>query len=347
MKKLLLLLAFASATVAEAQLLQSENFNSLLNGDVGTDMTGVTPGQDNWLTFTSNGAAPTTGTNAGNSNFQIVDNGFDGTIGLKIVSSNGNKGNRFMWKADFAALWDTRTAGNEIIEIEYDLFTGPATTSTAQVGVRLYGLDGTTARVLNGFVYNMNTRELEGVAYLNNAGTFGTYLVNLAAAPGLILNENTWYRIGFAYDTVTGETIWNPGTGSTGLPAANWAGPFLVDEIDFISAVPTTNAAESEIIFDNLTVKATATEALLGVTEIQDVSFAVSPNPATDIVTITTNEILNSVELFDVNGRVVKNVDFKSSTNSNQVNVSDLSSGIYMMKITSDKGTATKKLVIE
>lgn len=347
MKKLLLLLSFASATFAEAQILQSENFNSLLNGDVGTDMTGVTAGQDNWFTFTSNGAAPTTGTNAANSNFQIVDNGFDGTIGLKIVSSNGNKGSRFMWKADFATLWGTRTPGNEIIEIEYDLFTGPTTTSTAQVGVRLYGLDGTTSRVLNGFVYNMGTKELEGVAYLNNAGTFGTYLVNLAAAPGLILTENTWYRIGFAYDTVTGETIWNPGTGSTGLPAANWAGPFLLDEIDFVSAAPTTNATESEIIFDNLTVKATATEALLGVAEIEDASFGVFPNPANDIVTITTNETLKSVELFDINGRMVKSVDFKSNAVNNQVNVSDLSSGIYMMKIASDKGTVTKKLIIE
>jgi Secretion system C-terminal sorting domain len=342
MKKLLLLLFLGSATFAEAQVLQTEDFNGLTLGEVGTDITGVTAGQDNWLTFSSNGAAPTTATNAANSNFEIVATGFDGTNGLKIVGSDGNKGSRFMWKPDFTTLWDTRDAGNEIIEIEYDLFTGAASTSTAQYGVRLYGLDGATSRVLNGFIYNINTRELEGVAYLNNAGTFGTYLVNLAAAPGLILNENTWYRIGFAYDTSTGEMIWNPGTGSTGLPAANWTGPFALDEIDFVSGTPTTNTGVSEIVFDNLTVKATATEGLLGVTEIADATFGVTPNPARDFVTITTNDTLKSVELFDMNGRTVL-----VSEGVNQINVSDLASGIYMMKVTSDKGTATKKLIVE
>lgn len=342
MKKLLLLLSLVSATVAEAQLLQSEDFNSLLNGDVGTDFTGVTAGQDNWFTFATNGADPTTATNAGNSNFQITDSGFEATNGLKIINSNGNKGSRFMWKADFATLWETRTAGNDIIEIEYDLFTGAATTSTAQVGVRLYGLDGTTSRVLNGFIYNMATREIEGVAYLNNAGTFGTYLINLAATPGLLLNENTWYRIGFSYDTATGETKWNPGTGSTGLPAANWTGPFPLDEVDFVSGTPATNSVESEIVFDNLTVRATATESLLGVETVTNATnLSVSPNPARDIVTITTNETLQSVEMYDVNGRIVK------TSKSNQINVSDLSSGIYMMKISSDKGTTTKKIVVE
>lgn len=347
MKKLLLLLALGSASLAGAQVLQSENFNNLLNGDVGTDITGVTPGQDGWLTFSSNGAAPTTGTNAGNDNFQITDNGFDGTLGLKIVSSNGNKGNRFMWKPDFAALWDTREAGNDIVQIEYDMFTGEASTSTAQVGVRLFGLDGATTRVLNGFIYNMATRELEGVAYLNNGGTFGTFLVNLAAGPGLLLPENTWVRIGFGYDTVTGEIFWNTGTGSTGLPAANWAGPFLVDEVDIISAVPTTNAAVSEITFDNLTVVASATDTLLGVSEVNTTNFEVFPNPARDFVTISVGEdTLQSVQLTDINGRIVKTVNFNNAAD-NQINVSDLSSGIYMMKISSDKGTTTKKLVVQ
>jgi len=345
MKKLLLLLTFVSATFADAQVLQSENFNSLLNGDVGTDMTGVTAGQDNWFTFTTNGAAPTTGTNAGNSNFQIVDNGFDGTIGLKIIGSNGNKGSRFMWKADFATLWGTRTVGNEIVEIEYDMFTGPATTSTAQYGVRLYGLEDTTSRVCNGFVYNAASRVLQGVAYLNNAGTYGTYLVNLAAAPGLTLNENTWYHIGFAYDTVTGALYWNTGAGTSGIAAANWAGPFLLDEVDFVCGTPTTppNTVESEVIFDNLTVKATATEGLLSTAEIvAEGILTVSPNPAKDIVTISTDALIASVELYDVNGRTVL-----VSKGSNQINVSDLSSGIYMMKVTSDKGTTTKKIVVE
>ena len=48
----------------------------------------------------------------------------------------------------------------------------------------------------------------------------------------------------------------------------------------------------------------------------------------------------------DLNGRVVKTVNVADSSNV-QVNISDLSVGVYMMKIVSDKGTTTKKVIKE
>jgi hypothetical protein len=352
MKKLLLLLLISSTSFVGAQTLQSEDFNGLTVGDVGTDATGLTAGQGLYFTATSNGTAPTTGSNAGNSNFQVVTAGFGGTNGLKITSSNGNKGSRFMWKDGLDLAWAGRTVGNEIIEVEYDMFTGPATTSTAQVGARLYGTDnGVTpavTRTLNGFVYNMNTRILQGVAYLNNGGTYGTYLITLATG-GLILDANTWYRIGFAYDTTTGETIWKASTVYTGLPVANWAGPFDPEELDFVSAVPTTNAVASDIYFDGVTVKATPEEALLGVGSVaQKVNFTVSPNPASAMVSINSsvNASINNVEIFDLNGRMVQSVKTDNLSSVN-VNIADLAVGVYMMKITSDAGISTKKIIKE
>ncbi|MFN3754049.1 T9SS type A sorting domain-containing protein [Flavobacterium sp.] len=352
MKKLLLLSLILCSSIVSAQIIQSEDFNGLTIGNIGTDPTGVTAGQGEWLTFTSNGADPTTGTNAGNSNFQVVASGFGATNGLKIVSSNGNKGNRFMWKDGLDVAWDTRTEGNEIIEVEYDFFTGPATTSTAQVGVRLYATDNSVTpavtRTVNGFVYSMNTRVLQGVAYLNNAGTFGTFLINLAAAPGLVLTADTWYRIGFAYDTTTGETIWKASTVYTGLPAANWAGPFpLISEVDFVSTVPTTNSAVSEVIFDNLVVEATFEEELLGVNTVNEVAaFSVFPNPTTNNFTINSanSSTINGVEMVDINGRTVKSIKFDNLTSAD-VNIADLSQGVYMVKISSENGSVTQKIV--
>jgi hypothetical protein len=76
-------------------------------------------------------------------------------------------------------------------------------------------------------------------------------------------------------------------------------------------------------------------------------NFSVYPNPATDIVSINSNDIvIDSVELTDINGRTVKSVKSIGSTES-QISISDLAQGIYMIKITSDKGIATKKLVVE
>lgn len=351
MKKLLLLTMISSFSFVNAQLLQNDNFNTLTVGNIGTDATGATAGQGGWFTSTTNGAAPTTGTNAGVSNFQVVTTGNTSTQGLKIVSSNGNKGSRSMWKSGLDTAWGTRTEGNEIIEVEYDLFTGPSTTSTAQVGARLYGLDATVTpaatRTLNGFVYTMNTRVLDGVSYLNNAGTYGTYLITLGAAP-LVLDENTWYRIGFAYDTTTGETIWRTPTVFTGLPEANWAGPFDPVQMNFVSAVPTTpaNSAVSDITFDNLTIRATD-QVSLGVvkTVVSENNFSVFPNPTNNVINFSNNvnATVNTIEIFDLNGRIIKSI--KINATEGQVSVSDLSAGMYMMKISTDSGIVTKKIV--
>lgn len=346
MKKLLLLSFVLSSSFAGAQMLQSEDFNGLSLGDVGTDFTGLTAGQGSWLTFASNGTAPTTATNAGNANFQIVADGFESTNGVKIIGSDGNKGSRFMWKDGLVTAWDTRDSGNEIFEVEYDMYTGSATTSTSQFGMRLYGLDGTTSRVLNGYVYNANTRILQGVAYLNNAGTFGTYLITLQTG-GLVLDPDTWYRMGFAYDTTTGETIWKVGAVYTGLPQANWAGPFAIDELDIVQGTPTTNAAVAEIVFDNITAKATPEEALLGVNQASDVvAFSVSPNPARESFNIASanNTPITAVEMHDINGRLVKSVKVDSVSNA-QLNISDLAQGIYTVTISSELGSTTKKIV--
>lgn len=59
-------------------------------------------------------------------------------------------------------------------------------------------------------------------------------------------------------------------------------------------------------------------------------SLMVYPNPATDILNIyTAAEELQSVEIFDVDGRRVLASDFTSGT----INIADLSAGIYILKI--------------
>ena len=57
-----------------------------------------------------------------------------------------------------------------------------------------------------------------------------------------------------------------------------------------------------------------------------------------------TSSSINSIEITDLNGRVVKTVNAIDASNA-QVNISDLSSGVYMMNITSDKGSVTKKII--
>ncbi len=87
-------------------------------------------------------------------------------------------------------------------------------------------------------------------------------------------------------------------------------------------------------------------ENALSTDEFLASKFSVYPNPANNLVNIANGEnmMVNKVTVTDLNGRTVKNVSFDNVANV-QVNVSDLASGLYLMNITSDKGTATKKFV--
>ena len=163
MKKLLLSLSlFVTVFTANSQVLDTEDFSAYTVGNIGTDITGVTSGQDNWLTFATGGS---------NADFQIINDGAPHDNVLQMTGSATATGNKFMWKAGFADVWDFRDAGNDILEIEYDYFTGPVTTSKNTQRIILYNADGT--KVLGGLLYATDTRIISGLSYYNNAGTFG------------------------------------------------------------------------------------------------------------------------------------------------------------------------------
>lgn len=74
--------------------------------------------------------------------------------------------------------------------------------------------------------------------------------------------------------------------------------------------------------------------------------FTVSPNPVTDVLKISNAKGINftNVEITDINGRTVKSFNANNLTAS-QVNVAELTAGIYFLNITSDAGKAVKKFI--
>ena len=79
-------------------------------------------------------------------------------------------------------------------------------------------------------------------------------------------------------------------------------------------------------------------------------NFLLYPNPATDLVQISSNinsSNIESIVIFDVLGKVVKKVEAVNSNQTN-INVSELSSGVYMVEVATDnKVKQVKKLVIK
>lgn len=90
----------------------------------------------------------------------------------------------------------------------------------------------------------------------------------------------------------------------------------------------------------------TVTAQTAGLNKATATSFSVFPNPATTVINIAnnTNANVNSISVTDLNGRIVKANEFNGVTNV-QVTIADLSAGVYMLNITSDKGNVTKKII--
>ena len=90
---------------------------------------------------------------------------------------------------------------------------------------------------------------------------------------------------------------------------------------------------------------ATTTTVALGVNQNEIASLSISPNPVNNngVFYITTAaNAEKTVTIFDVLGKQVLNL----TTSESAVNVSGLNSGVYIVQVTEEGKTATKKLVI-
>ena len=91
---------------------------------------------------------------------------------------------------------------------------------------------------------------------------------------------------------------------------------------------------------DNYSVVCT-TCTTASVNDLNEIKFTVSPNPAHGIVRLSSNSLLEKVELFALTGAKILQVNGKD-----HINVNGISPGIYVLKVHSENGgTATKKLI--
>lgn len=76
-----------------------------------------------------------------------------------------------------------------------------------------------------------------------------------------------------------------------------------------------------------------------------DTSVGISPNPSKNIVRIKSNNNITSVQLFDVQGRILQT----QLSNQSEVvlDIATQNAGVYFLKITTDKGSKVEKIVKE
>ncbi|MGB3591262.1 MAG: T9SS type A sorting domain-containing protein [Nonlabens sp.] len=352
-----LLLSVIVAGTTCAQVLQSEDFNSLTIGNVGTDIDFSTAGQGGFFTLADNvdagATTPTTTTNAANSNFQIITGGLARTQGLRIVGPNGDQGARQITKGDFSTAFTNRTVGNDIVEVEIYFNTGTFAISETFSRILMFGDDAGTSRIPVGLQFNQTTGELSGLANLLQAGAVGFFGFNLGAAnTDLILPPSTWVHVGMAYDTTNGALRWAYDAGNmidgqlTFTNAANVIPGMAPNEVDLLLFTGATNTIATSVPFDNLEVRATATNQLLNAPSQEAVlDVAIYPNPATDFVTLRSDTIdLAAYTITDLSGKLLVKQAVNGTTE--RIDISNLSSGIYLLQIESvGGGLVTKKVI--
>lgn len=74
--------------------------------------------------------------------------------------------------------------------------------------------------------------------------------------------------------------------------------------------------------------------------------FAVYPNPANDFLIVTTGgNVIEKATFFDVQGRMIKSISLNSISDQVRLDIQDLNSGIYILKLSSQGKEIHKKIV--
>lgn len=95
----------------------------------------------------------------------------------------------------------------------------------------------------------------------------------------------------------------------------------------------------------------TAINSAIGAAGVRQVSheaaFTVSPNPATDRLSINGSRAVRSIRLTLPNGQVVRELNFTTARTNPETDISQLASGIYMVSITDADGITSVHKVIK
>jgi Secretion system C-terminal sorting domain len=344
-KKTLLIIALGfTFLTANAQVISTDNFDNYTLLYLTPDITGTATHQGYWLGWVT----PNIGYDIDSFTSRFTGNPSYG-IEIEGFSNQYEPASKFLWKKYFPQLWDSRSSGNNIVEFQIDYIRPTIVRGTDDIQVMI--LDTSLSKVLAGFSFNeFGLITGRAYSYSTSSNTYGNFYYNLDNNFSTQLPVNIWMTLILRFNKDTGEVtfiIKNPNgsifrqktiTGSSvGLDPA---------EIDFAIFADTTGSPyRLRADFNNY--KVTALSSALSLDEVTDDSgFFIYPNPATTEISISNKNLkgISSVVLTDTNGRTVKQNTFDNSS-SVQVNIEDLSNGVYLMKITSEKGTVTKKMI--
>lgn len=198
--------------------------------------------------------------------------------------------------------------------------------------------------------------------YIRNgsvANTFNLGILNNSGAPITVSYGATNYPVGatlfivakFNFATNTASLFVNPTIGgSEGVATISNAtgvalAPASVGCIGFRQQSPTTGNIEIDEVRIGATWAYVTAATLLKLDQNTIAGLKVYPNPVTNgnLYITSNNSDAKSVAIYDILGKQVA----KTTTTNSAVNVSQLKGGVYILQITENENTTTRKLIIE
>lgn len=188
------------------------------------------------------------------------------------------------------------------------------------------GINGNVIRTDNG----ANTYFKNSILYgngsstpINYTGLGGPGLTNTISEGGQISGINSNPLLNANYTLQSGSPAID--AGNNGL---------------LVSGMSLDLNGNTRIVGTNVDLGAYEYDANLSTTDFNSFNaFTVYPNPARNSINIQLNEEIKAITIYSIEGREMK------TTNQSQVDISDLASGVYFMKVTTNNGIGSKKFI--
>jgi hypothetical protein len=351
MKKLYTLSFILLASLSFGQTLLYEDFNYTVPGYIGGNLATVTDavGSNNWFTH-SNTATTGVGT----------DDVIAGSLSYTgLATSTGNKvmlpGANSTTPRDVNRPFTTATTATTVYySLLINVIDNTQIGSTASANGYFASFGATSGASVTSLgarlgIVSTNTGANFRLNISNNSTGTITYTEN-----PVDLNFGTTYLVVVKYDRSANPTVASLWVNPTSLGGAEPATTVTNSSgtstfTAFASICLRNSSATPKAEIDEIRVGETWADvtpaAPLSVKQNSIAGLNVYPNPVTNgTLYITTNSSnAKTVAVYDILGKQV----LESKTSNNSVNVANLKSGAYIVRITEDGKTDTRKLIIE
>lgn len=348
---------FFFSSLLNAQVLFTENFDNLTVGNLCTDLSGLSPGQNGWFTIAKNKVS--------NLCSEVLPENNKGNVlkinlnGLNTFSDDNIK----VFRNDIGNFWQLRNNNNNILKLSFDIFLLSDNNSNSNYqnsSISIYNEN----EILVFFNYSSNNVRERITAWLPKNRSLIEPSVDTTKFELLNHIHNTIKPFNERWITAEIFIDYNYSKVYFSIPSMNYVsghntffplsltnnfegggdGPVKIEFEASQEAV--TNVPN--IRYDNINLSAlnVLPTYILSAEDLLSQKFNLYPNPTNKTLNIINSEniLVNQIMVYDVTGKEISDKTFNNESEI-QLNVENLANGTYFLNIHTNNGIVIKKFI--